>query len=129
MKDLGGISDKLLALLAENQRVTDIEKLERDEFVIDVNRKEKTNKDGERECNEIRKEADKTVQRLMLLRDRVQQSTYDTMLVQQKACKSISSDTLIWNYPVRKRITPEERRLNQIINLRRMELIEKLDKD
>lgn len=129
MKDLSGISDKLLALLAENQRVTDIEKLERDEFVIDVNRKEKVNKEGEKECDEIRKEAEKTVQRLMLLRNRVQQSTYDTMLEQQKACKSISSDTLIWNYPIRKRITPEQRRLNQIISLRRMELIEKLDRD
>ena len=61
MKDLKGISDSLFALLAENQRVTDIEKLERDEFVIDVNRKVKVNEDGEKECNEIRKEAEKTV--------------------------------------------------------------------
>jgi len=41
--------------------VTDIEKLERDEFVIDVTRKVKVNQDGERECDEIRKEAEKTV--------------------------------------------------------------------
>ena len=61
MKDLSGISGSLLALLAENQRVTDIEKLERDEFVIDVTRKVKVNQDGERECDEIRKEAEKTV--------------------------------------------------------------------
>jgi len=36
--ELSKIKDKLLALLAENDRVTDIEKLERDEFVIDVAR-------------------------------------------------------------------------------------------
>lgn len=36
--ELGKIKDKLMALLAENERVTDIEKLERDEFVIDVPR-------------------------------------------------------------------------------------------
>lgn len=36
--ELSQIKDKLNALLAENERVTDIERLERDEFVIDVAR-------------------------------------------------------------------------------------------
>jgi len=111
MKDLGGISDKLINLLAENARVTDIERLERDDFVIDVSRKDKVFVEGDTECGEIRKEAEKTVQRLELLRDRVQLSTWDTMLHQQKACKSIESDTLIFNYPIRKRNAKEERRL------------------
>jgi len=39
--DLSKIKDKLLTLLAENERVTDIERLERDDFVIDVDRKDR----------------------------------------------------------------------------------------
>jgi ribosomal protein L15 len=77
--ELSKIKDKLLALLAENDRVTDIEKLERDEFVIDVTRKTKVMTEGEKECEDIRKEAEKTVLRLELLRNRVKQSTWDTM--------------------------------------------------
>lgn len=48
--ELSKIKDKLLALLAENERVTDIEKLERDEFVIDVPREKKVIGEGEKEC-------------------------------------------------------------------------------
>lgn len=39
MRELNGIKDSLKELLEENERVTDIEKLERDDFVIDVARK------------------------------------------------------------------------------------------
>ena len=77
--DLSKIKDKLLALLAENERVSDIERLERDEFVIDVIRKDRVYSEGEKECEDIRKEAEKTVLRLELLRERVKQSTWDTM--------------------------------------------------
>ena len=107
MKDLTKIKEKLLALLDENDRVTDIERLDRDEFVIDVNRKDKVVDEGEKECEDIRMEAEKTVLRLELLRDRVKQSTWDTMQTQQKAVKSIQSDTLIFNFPIRKRPPPE----------------------
>lgn len=125
VQDLGKIKDKLLALLAENERVTDIERLERDEFVIDVPRKDRVFSEGEKECEDIRREAEKTVLRLELLRERVKQSTWDTMDVQQKAVKSIQSDTLIFNYPVRKRVNNEMRRLNQIIRMRKIELKER----
>ena len=83
------IKDKLNALIAENERVTDIERLERDEFVIDVERMKKVEQEGENECEEIRKEAERTTLRLELLRERVKQSTWDKMEVQQKAIKSI----------------------------------------
>jgi hypothetical protein len=79
--DLSKIKDKLLSLIAENERVTDIERLERDEFVIDVERKDRVENEGEKECEDIRREAEKTVLRLELLRERVKQSTWDTMEV------------------------------------------------
>ena len=51
--------------------MTDIERLERDEFVIDTGRRDKMHDEGEAECEEIRKEAERTVLRLELLRNRV----------------------------------------------------------
>lgn len=53
-----------MELLAENERCTEIEKLERDEFVIDVSRKDKVEATGKDECDSIRAEAKKTVLRL-----------------------------------------------------------------
>lgn len=38
MEQLGGIQHKLKTLLNDNENVTEIEKLERDEFVIDLSK-------------------------------------------------------------------------------------------
>lgn len=62
-----------MQLLAENESCTEIEKLERDEFVIDVPRKDKVETAGDVECTAIRDEAKKTVLRLDLLRSRLKE--------------------------------------------------------
>ena len=67
MKELSKIKDELMTLIAENIRCTEIEKLERDE-VIEINRRDQVNEEAEKECEEIRQEAEKTVLRLELLR-------------------------------------------------------------
>lgn len=126
MQELKVIKNKLHDLLAENEKVTDIERLERDDFVIDVERGEQINHEGEQICEEIRKEAEKTTLKLELLKERVQQSTWDKMDVQNKAVRSIKGDMLVFNYGIRKRNAEEQRRLNQVINFRRNELREKL---
>ena len=71
MSELNIIKSKLNELLEENERVTDIEKLERDEFVIDVEKRDTVNTEGEKICDEIRKEAEKTTLKLELLKERV----------------------------------------------------------
>lgn len=71
MSELEVIKSKLNELLDENDRVTDIERLERDEFVIDVEKQDKVNAEGEQVCDEIRKEAEKTNLKLELLKERV----------------------------------------------------------
>lgn len=57
MDELGIIQNKLRDMLASNDKVTDIEKLERDEFVIDVLRQQQKIADGEQVCQEIRAKA------------------------------------------------------------------------
>ena len=69
--ELEKIKSKLMTLLEENERVTDIERLERDEFIIDESRMENVVNEGVKESDEIRQEAEKTVLRLELLRERV----------------------------------------------------------
>jgi hypothetical protein len=126
LEELEQIKAKLMDLLEENERVTDIERLDRDEFIIDEKRMENVVNEGVKESEEIRKEAEKTVLRLELLRERVMESTWNTMQTQQTAIKSIQGDTLIFNYPVRKRLPQELRRLDQIKTMRVIELREKM---
>ena len=107
MSQLAVIKTKLNDLLQENEKVTEIEKLERDDFVIDVDRSEQVNQEGEKICEEIRKEAEKTSLKLELLRERVKQSTWDKMDIQNKAIKSVKGDTIVFNYAIRKRAADE----------------------
>ena len=64
MDELEIIQKKLHKLLAENENVVDIEKLERDDFVVDVERQEQFVADGEHVCSLIRKDAEKETLKL-----------------------------------------------------------------
>ena len=82
MKELNQIKENLRELLDENERVTDIEKLDRDEFVIDVERKKNLEKQGDDLCADIRKKCEVTSLTMMLLKERCTQQTWDQMDVQ-----------------------------------------------
>ena len=111
MSELNVIRSKLNELLEENNRVADIERLERDEFVIDIDKQNQFSEQGEQVCDTIRKDAEHNVLKLELLRERVKQTTWDKMEVQSKALKSIKCDTLVFNYTLRKKTPEESRRL------------------
>ena len=81
MHELAKIQNKLQEILTENEKVVDIEKLERDEFVVDVERQLEFIELGENTCNEIKQDAEKETLKLQLLREIVQKNTYDTMEV------------------------------------------------
>lgn len=81
MIELNVIKQRLQELLKENDRVTDIERLERDEFIVDISKQLEFLKNGEDVCEEIRKEAEKTNLRLELMKEKVQQNTWDKMEV------------------------------------------------
>jgi hypothetical protein len=69
MNELAKIQTKLHEILAENEKVVDIEKLERDEFVVDVERQLEFIELGENTCNEIKQDAEKETLKLQLLRE------------------------------------------------------------
>lgn len=128
MEQLGVIQSKLKELLHENNNVTEIEKLERDEFVVDVEKQDQFIQEGDNVCNDIRNEADKTNLRLELLRERVIDQTWSRMETQSKAIKSIQGDTLLFNFGIRKRTPQEQKVLNMLVNQRKIELTQKYNR-
>jgi len=73
-------------------------------------------------CKEIREEAQKTILKFELLRERVMESTHNTMQVKATACKSLMSDVLLHNYAVRQQTGSEKTLVDQIKIQRKMEL-------
>lgn len=122
MKELGGIKDNLRELLEANERATNIEKLDRDDFVVDVARKATLEKQGDDLCSDIRKKCEVTSLTMQLLRERCRNSTWDLMKVKSTGCKSIQSEKIIYNYSIRDRTPVEYRRLSALILQRKIEI-------
>lgn len=128
MGDLVKIRNKLQELLQENDSVTEIEKLERDDFVIDIEKRDHFEEQGENVCKEIRNQASKTILTLELLKERVKERTWNKMEVPSESVKSIQSDKLIFNYSIRKREQQEQRRLTLIKQQRKIEIRQKVER-
>ena len=62
---------------------------------------------------------------MIFLCERLKTKTYETMLVQSEACKSMLSDKNLFNFSIRKPRIEEERIYKQIVIKRRIELMEK----
>jgi hypothetical protein len=124
-KELKSLQSKLYDLLEDNKRAQEIEQLEREEFVIDVEKMKSMESNGESEREQIRKEAKRKELEYECLRERVKNATWDTMKTHSTAVISLNSDEMIYNYGVRQKTQPEEKKLKQVLQFRRMELREK----
>jgi len=104
--------------------------LDRGEFVIDLNREARYNEEEEQVCKEIGEEAEKTVLKFELLKERVQGNTWDQMRIKSTACRSLMSTVLLYNYAVRGRGIdhPETRIMEQIKIQRKVELMQKYNR-
>ena len=89
--------------------------------------KEEIEAEASKERDEIRKEAKRKELELECLRDRVKNTTWNTMSTHSTACCSLDSDLLLYNYGIRERTKEEVRRLNQVLNFRKMELRDQIN--
>ena len=74
MRDLNDIRGSLQEMLTHNRRVAEhapLEELERDEFVVDVTRRDKLWEDCDKVCKDIRLGAEQNILMVQLLKDRV----------------------------------------------------------
>ena len=122
--ELSKIQEKLYDLLEDNKKAQEIEQLEREEFVIDVKKKNELEEAGEAERDKIRKEAKRKELEYECLKERVKNATWDNMKTNSTACVSLDSDLLLYNYGIRERTKVETRKLNQVLHFRKIELRE-----
>lgn len=125
-KELKSLQTKLHDLLEENRKAQEIEQLERDEFVIDIKKKQDLEAEGEKQREKIRKEAKIKELEYECLKERIKSATWDTMKTHSTACVSLDSELLLYNYGIREKTRKENRKLNQVLHFRRMELREQI---
>lgn len=97
------IKNKLNLLLKNNRLADDLEKLSRDDFVIDVETRDKILKDGENKKMDLRENAKKEIYKQELIHKRIKEKTWDTMDFQLRAINGLREQYLLYNYNIRKR--------------------------
>jgi WD40 repeat protein len=122
LADLGDIREELQTLLLQNERVPDLEKMDRDEFVIDLQWKESMLEEGKKRAQELRQKLEKENLKMDLIADRLKAEVWDSMEEKTKALYAFVGDDCIYNIGI-PAVTVEERTLlEKLVHLRRCEL-------
>ncbi|EAR97028.3 hypothetical protein TTHERM_00196190 (macronuclear) [Tetrahymena thermophila SB210] len=119
------IQNKLLELLDHNKNeAEELEKLERDDFVIDIDTKNKILDSGKQQRKQIKETAKRENLKQEIIHSKIKEKTWDQMAVQLKGINGLKSKYLVYNYHIRKRTADEERKLKIVKDLRRIEIRE-----
>lgn len=127
-EELRSIRDSLKTLLDKNAEVQDIERLDREEFLIDRQRKTRMIEDCEQESVKLRKLAAKENLRNEVLWSRMKERTWDTMEVQSTGCRSLFTDQIMFNFQIRKQTNCETSFYTKLANMRRLEIKDAMER-
>lgn len=119
------IKQKLKRLIDQNRRAEEIDKIERDEFCLDLELRTKMLTDGEKGVEAIRKEAYTKNLRQELMHKKIMMNTYSKVDTHLKTVTGLVENTLVFNFVVRKREKMETEKYRMFGNLRQVELTEK----
>ncbi|KAJ1561938.1 Cilia- and flagella-associated protein 43, partial [Nowakowskiella sp. JEL0078] len=125
---LRSIKDRLLKLLQKNETLPDIEKIDREEFIIDFEERDRLFAKADALIRQVRKEIEDDNVKKRVIRNRIKKECWDSMEVIGQSVKSFRPDQLtgkiidVTNYPIRKRISTEVITVNKIKFARKTQL-------
>lgn len=118
------IQDKLFSMLKVNEKAPDLEKLDRDEFILDLKAKVQIEEMGKTDAKALKEEAKKKNLAQELLQKRIKEKTLDKMEVNSRVLSSFLTGQIVFNYTIRKLSTAEKVRNEKIKAFRAVELRE-----
>jgi hypothetical protein len=127
-QELLNIKNSLKTLLDKNNEAQNIEKLDREEFLIDKARKTRLLEDCEHESIRLRKIAARENLRNEVLWNRLKEHTWDTMEIQSTGCCSLFTDQILFNFQIRKQTEKESDYYTKLVNARRLEIKDMMER-
>ncbi|XP_051508041.1 cilia- and flagella-associated protein 43 [Myxocyprinus asiaticus] len=115
------LRDTIQAMMQENESLADMEKLEQQEFNLDVEEQERQQVEGEQEVTRVRKEIEMENLAKCYLREVLKKECWDSMTVKGKAIKAFHSEYEVKNYPMKERTEKELEELCRIETMRQIE--------
>ncbi|XP_068805797.1 cilia- and flagella-associated protein 43 isoform X2 [Struthio camelus] len=111
-------------MMHENEQMPDIEKLEQQEFNLDIEEQERVEAEAEQEVARLRKEIDMENLANCYLQDVIKRECWDSMCVKGRAVKCFHIACEVKNYPLKERSEEELETLEKVLQLKKIEAVD-----
>ncbi|XP_010022713.1 PREDICTED: WD repeat-containing protein 96, partial [Nestor notabilis] len=115
------LRETIQKMMLENEQVPDIEKLEPQEFNLDIEEQEKAQAEAEQKVAMTRKEIEMENLANCYVQDVIKRECWDAMCVKGRAVKSFHMAHEVKNYPLKKRSKEELETLEKVLRLKKIE--------
>ncbi|XP_065528265.1 cilia- and flagella-associated protein 43 isoform X1 [Lathamus discolor] len=115
------LRETIQKMMLENEQVPDTEKLEPQEFNLDIEEQEKAQAEAEQKVIMTRKEIEMENLANRYVQDVIKRECWDAMYVKGRAVKSFHTAHEVKNYPLKKRSKEELETLEKVIRLKKVE--------
>ena len=123
-KKIAVFREKLRQLLATNERVPELEKMDRNEFVIDLAGRDAMVAEGDARAQAVKDAILQENVGIDLICDRIKKECWDSMETHAQDLFSFQRDTCVANMPIIKQDKKYKRQLQIVVMQRRVELRE-----
>ncbi|KFQ92239.1 WD repeat-containing protein 96, partial [Nipponia nippon] len=108
-------------MMHENEQVPDIEKLDQQEFNLDIEEQVRVQAEAEQEVARVRKEIEMENLANCYLQDVIKHECWDAMCVKGRAVKCFHMACEVKNYPLKERSEKELATLEKVLRLKKIE--------
>ncbi|CAM5157636.1 unnamed protein product [Natator depressus] len=108
-------------MMYENEQVPDIERLDQQDFNLDIEEQERLQVESEQEVAKIRKEIEMENLAKCYLRDVIKKECWDSMSIKGRAIKCFHAAYEVKNYPMKERSKEELEALERVLQLKKFE--------
>ncbi|XP_070608857.1 cilia- and flagella-associated protein 43 isoform X2 [Erythrolamprus reginae] len=115
---------KIQEMMYENSVAPKIEKLDQQEFNLDVEEQEKQQKFSASEVERVRKDIEMENLANCYLREMIKRECWDSMVVKGRSIKTFHSSCEVQNYPMKGRSPEEKKMLEIVLYLKKIESID-----
>uniref|UniRef100_A0A674IBA8 Cilia- and flagella-associated protein 43 n=1 Tax=Terrapene triunguis TaxID=2587831 RepID=A0A674IBA8_9SAUR len=108
-------------MMYENEQVPDIERLDQQEFNLDIEEQERLQAESEQEVARVRKEIEMENLAKCYLRDIIKKECWNSMSIKGRAIKCFHAAYKVTNYPMKERSKEELEALERVLQLKKIE--------
>ncbi|XP_031694958.1 cilia- and flagella-associated protein 43 [Anarrhichthys ocellatus] len=121
-KPIKELRDDIQEMMRENENLPDIERLEQQEFNLDVEEQRRLEATVEQEVTRVRNEIELEISAKRYISDVLRRECWDSKTVKGKATKAFYSKQQVRNYPLKERTDKEVEDLHRVQNMRKIEM-------